>query len=550
MEMEKKNLAIIILAVVLAASGIGNIILAITGGGIQLAPEDKDVLKVVRGANPVTFDPIDSWDSVSNDVIVQVAEPLITFDYVDMQLKPTLALNWSWPSLTEIRFTLRQNVYFHDGALFNATAVKHTFDRLNYFGNTSGTLPASKLEAHPSTLYKINSTTPLIKNVTIWSEYECSIFLNGPFAPFEGLLAYAASCIVHPDSAPAEEYVNLASDMLIGTGPFKMVNYEPNLEVRFERWERYWQTGAFWDEIVYIYYADSITANNAMLALDVDYLGGGMASLKQTFIDDPNIEVVEVGTATIYWYFGLNNHALNITWRKTIAQGFNYSFFLDDIEEGTGIRGRNLVPPGFPGRNDSVYGYDFDIEAARLLMQSMGFGVGWETGTMVDNETFTAGADEASWLAADFRPAQLAGDQIKFRQMVGIQLEEQSVTWTEYIEGGKLDPDFMNIYFAGWGPDYFETFNMIDPLVNPDSSANYAQVDEAEVTATLALARAETDELARYALYELLQYLVIEKYVLQMPLEYNLLYIVHAKSLKGFPYNINRDVIWYPTYRA
>ena len=50
-----------------------------------------------------------------------------------------------------------------------------------------------------------------------------------------------------------------------------------------------------------------------------------------------------------------------------IAYGFNYSYFLDEIEQGRGIRARNLVPPGFPGRNSSVYGYDLNIEEARKL---------------------------------------------------------------------------------------------------------------------------------------------------------------------------------------
>ncbi len=68
--MEKKNLAIIILAVVLAASGVGNVILGISAGAFQV-PEDKNVLKIgtTEGGSPAVLDPVDSWDSVSNDMV-------------------------------------------------------------------------------------------------------------------------------------------------------------------------------------------------------------------------------------------------------------------------------------------------------------------------------------------------------------------------------------------------------------------------------------------------------------------------------------------------
>ena len=567
--MEKKNLAIIILAVVLAASGIGNIILAIGGGVVQVAPEDKKVLKVVRGSNPVTFDPIDTWDSVSNDVLNQVTEPLIFFDYPTMSLVPALAASWSWDVATTTKLTLilRENVKFHDGTDFNAAAVKWNFDRLNYFGNTSGTLPAGELQAYSASIYQFNATTPIMKSITVNSEYSVTIELSKSFTPFEGLLSYTGSNMVSPTAHSNTEYINLAEDLTIGTGPYKLLSYTPDLETRFERFDDWWKIKAnnlnvYFEEIVYVFIEDSVTANNAMLALDIDYLGGGMASLKATFVADADIHVEEVGTATIYWYISFNNVAVNLTWRKAIQYAFNYTYFLVETEEGTGIRGTNLVPPGFPGRNDSVSAAYFDIPKAREFLQDeANLGVGWEVGSQV-GDVFTPGADEASWTGASFRnlafrtsPGSnfyqlLLAQFIHDMAFIGLDLTEQQFTWTEYITNARSDPSFMNIFFSGWGPDYFETFNMIDPLVNPGSTANYAQADIPEINAYLALASAETNETQRYLYYEKLQSLIHDKYFIHMPLEYNLLYVVHAESLKGFPYNINRDVYWYSCYRS
>lgn len=562
--MEKKNLAIIILAIVLAASGIGNIVLAIMSGAIETGAEDKEVLKVVRTNNPVTFDPIDSWDSNSNDVLTQVVEPLIFFDYVDLTLKPMLATAWVWDDLTHITFTLRQNVFFHDGAPFTADDVKHTFDRLNYFGNSTGTLPADQVEAFPASIYKFGDGTPIIEEIIINSDFNVTMVLSSPFAPIEGLLAYTGSCIVSESSTPADEMIDLSTDLVVGTGPFKMINYEPNSEVRFARWERYWRTGAFWDEVVYVYYADAITADQAMLAGDVDYRGQGNPSAKPEMITNPDVDVIEIGVGTVYRYVTFNSERINVNERKAISHAYNYTFHLQDILEGTAMKANSIVPPGFPGYNSSVVGGTYDIPRAREYMQAAGHGVGWDVGTMV-GDVFTPGTDEALWLAADFidpgegvgfrrNPPSAVVQQMLVRftedmDLIGVVIVDQPMTWADYIQNAAADPDFLGVCYTGWGPDYFETFNMIDPLVNPMSASNFAQINITEINDLLALAAQETDTLTRYAMYERLQYLIIDKYAVHMPTEYEFLYAYAAKSLKGVPWNINEDLYWWPTYR-
>jgi hypothetical protein len=68
MEMEKKNLAIIILAVVLAASGVGNVILGIMAGVIE-EPGEKDTLIFASIAGPTDMDPHLCYDTAGGDVI-------------------------------------------------------------------------------------------------------------------------------------------------------------------------------------------------------------------------------------------------------------------------------------------------------------------------------------------------------------------------------------------------------------------------------------------------------------------------------------------------
>ncbi|MFX1402703.1 MAG: ABC transporter substrate-binding protein, partial [Promethearchaeota archaeon] len=85
---------------------------------------------------PHDLDPHNSWDTDSFDVIQQVCEGLFGYNFSDpeMEIIPYLATTEGTWSLDGLNYTvpLRTGVSFHDGAPFNATAVKFSFDRLTY----------------------------------------------------------------------------------------------------------------------------------------------------------------------------------------------------------------------------------------------------------------------------------------------------------------------------------------------------------------------------------------------------------------------------------
>ncbi|MFW9969002.1 MAG: ABC transporter substrate-binding protein [Candidatus Odinarchaeota archaeon] len=539
-------------------------------------PSMGEVLRVATTANPATMDPIDAWDSVSNNMLDQVVETLIAYDLSDpnLPLVGRLTESWYWPNNKTIVFQLRENVFFHDGSRFTADCVLHTIKRINYFGNWSGTLPSTETMAFPHSLYKFRDGTPIFNDTLSFTtdDYNVTLVLNRPYTPAEGLLAYTASSILHPDSTPADQMLELGTDLVVGTGPFRLIRYVPNKDIIFARWERYWRTGAYWDQIVYTFYRNADEANNAMLNLDVDYLGQGLSSYKQDFIDHPDITVTGDGVhdyiaGSIYCYIGFNTEWINLTWRKAICHAFNYTYLIKDILEGTGVKANSLVPSGFPAHNSSVMGGTYNVPYARQIMQSMGYGytagVPWDVGTQVGDD-FYPGANETLWHYASFVPpignfsgtwdfSRICGSTfqtklfLRFAEdmyLIGIKMTPQVCPWDQFL----LKPNRRHIWFEGWGPDYFETFDMIDPLVNPASESNYGKINNTEINTILAITQAETDTSQRYEYYKKLQYLIHDKYYYHIPLFYNKVDFVHAKSLKGFPYNCMRILYWYPTY--
>jgi len=73
-------------------------------------------------SGPAVIDPINSWDTNSDDVIKQVAETLFWYNVTDPNtpLEPLLAESYSWDVTdTELTLNVRDNVYFHDGTKLN-----------------------------------------------------------------------------------------------------------------------------------------------------------------------------------------------------------------------------------------------------------------------------------------------------------------------------------------------------------------------------------------------------------------------------------------------
>ncbi|MFW9785334.1 MAG: hypothetical protein ACFFFB_23845, partial [Candidatus Heimdallarchaeota archaeon] len=132
MEMEKKNVAIIVLAIALAASGVGNIILGLQGAQFVAPP---NVSLVFGSASPPhVLDPANSWDQASNNVLEQVVETLFTYNWSDYALPRynLLAQSYWWESDTILHIQVRQGIVFHDLTPFDANATKWNLDRLLY----------------------------------------------------------------------------------------------------------------------------------------------------------------------------------------------------------------------------------------------------------------------------------------------------------------------------------------------------------------------------------------------------------------------------------
>jgi ABC-type transport system substrate-binding protein len=567
MEMEKKNIAILVLAIALVASGVGNIILVLPPPQLR-APVSRNLV-VGTGSGPSDLDPVQSWDSASNDVIEQVCEGLYMYNLSDPDLTavPRLAADYGTWDSTGSHFTvpLRTGVRFHDGSLFNASSVVWNFERINYFINASGMpwiLNESISQIH--SLYEFpNGTTILdpVEPVTINSEYNITINLRGPYAVFEKLLCYVTAYMLSPLSTPQFEYVSTAYGRIVGTGPFVFDYYTTDTEVKFYRWDSYWRELAFFEDVTFAIIEDSITRNNAMLGHTIDYLLGSEPSLFPTYDADSSITHRAGGRALGYYYLGMNNHRINRTWRQAISWAVNYSYIIDELMEGTVFRSNGPLAPDFPGYNESIKAATWDLAYARTIVQSMGFA----TGLSADN--LTTGTNADAWRALDIVSWNYSyNTDNQFRadlgvlihdnlDLIGIDVIDQGMSWSDFIYRayGYMEPggyDSLMLYWIGWGPDYLSPFNMIAPLFSVASASDSAQYENPDVEQWLADVLVETDANERDILYSKIVRQIVE---VDMPHVFGYhpyQHSIHAADLRGVAYNAMGNFYVYPIYRV
>ncbi|TXT53553.1 MAG: hypothetical protein BAJALOKI2v1_920007 [Promethearchaeota archaeon] len=583
MEMEKKNIAIIVLAIALVASGIGNIVFAVAGESIYGG--DTRILRVSMVGDIDTIDPVDSWDAPSNRLMNQITEPLVWYDITSqsdpeepIELVSCLATDWSYNSdATELTMNLRKGVYFQDGEEFNADAVVYSLERLMYLTNSSGELGPNDVPAFPSTLYYFAdgnvslSYRPIIKSVEKTGYYQIKITLNDPFGPFVPLLGYTASNIVSPNT-PKERFLSLTEDILVGTGPFKLDYYESETEAKFSRFRRWWggqrENGeafgtTYWDEMVYVIYEDATTASNALLGGDIDY-GGVIASLLPQAREDPNIKVTDWGTGLCYYYWGMNTKLFSQKQRLAIAHALNYTYVAKEIQQGLAVEANTCIPSALPGYDPTVSPPEFDVQAARAVMKSI-------SGEL-DNTPPVSLTDDDAWraLAASADTALLSIKLFRhegshFNELlnamvadnlarIGIHTTEDIQDWSTFLQwsapGGR---DNLEMWYIGWCPDYLSAFNMMNPLFNPSSDSASHQLNDPEITGWLTKMEVETDLDKRKEYAENIQRKLFDgtdALLPHIPMMYAKLTYTHSASLKNAAYNSLQDWYWAGTYMA
>ncbi|MFX1592564.1 MAG: ABC transporter substrate-binding protein [Promethearchaeota archaeon] len=485
---------------------------------------------------PFSLDPIESAfdDSIFYD---QVAEGLFDYNYSSefYKLIPNLAINHWWSENgTELTCVLRQGVKFHDDTSFDATAVQWNFDRL--YGLIDS--------ATYGDLWLLPNGKWIINKTQILNETAIKFLLNAPYAPLEALLATPASYILSPSSTPKDDFIDLHSGDLVGTGPFIYDNYVPFAKVTMSHNPNYWGGKPKVDRLIFsiVGWNSSDPVKNAnytgkameaMLSGKISIIPGAEwlhanETMFDNLINNPNITLYKESPGASIQFIIMNNKLINKTMRKAISYAINYSYINERAYGGEGLRCRSPIPRGMLYSNNEDFNTPYyNVSIARQIL----IDAKWNrTSGLIANNNISAGNEWEKIANSSFPLATY-----NFTYQLGFPFaEDMSVLLTEnlkqigvkvatsvglpmwqYLSILREDPgyhrDMLELSMLGWGVDYNDPSDFINPLfTNKMPAYNWGQVNDTQVQQWMDEALFETNQTAREQLYYKIQERLIE----------------------------------------
>ncbi|WP_422666821.1 ABC transporter substrate-binding protein [Billgrantia gudaonensis] len=470
-------------------------------------------LTVASPQDPGSWDPIDTflvnWASVATNIFDG-----LTYRGPDLELVPGLATEWEeLDDGTRIRFTLREGVTFHNGEAFNAEAVKFTFERL--LGDEGAQGPQ-------------RSNYTAIESVEVIDDYTVDFHLSEPDPVLLTKLAGYGAMIVPPEYL-AEHGDDHFNTHPVGTGPFKVVEYNPREDVQLEAFDEHWGGAPKLDEVTYRFISEPSTAVAELQAGRVDIVIpptipiGMIDTIKNH--DEASIVSVPSPTVEALRFDTQSGITADERVRKAMIMAVDRQAIIDSILAGEGEVIASFQGAQSFGNDPEMEPLPFDPQRARELLDEAGV----EPGATVQIDV--RGNDATFGEVAQVVASYLQGVGIT----ASIQPYETNVLLNDIIPEGRTGEMFQQKW-GGWTFDFDNTAYLMyhtGERWNPYDS-------DAELDAMLEAQRSITDQGKREEmLQEIARY--TQDRALEMPLySINALYGVRDRVKNFDPAPDNR----------
>jgi peptide/nickel transport system substrate-binding protein len=208
--------------------------------------------------------------------------------------------------------------------------------------------------------------------------------------------------------------------------------------------------------------------------------------------------------------------------RKCLAHAFDYDAAIDAIINGWGFQAKGFIPQGMFGNNPDIWEEHYNITAAvefwNDAMNEPGF---VESINALDGYVelfYNSGnviREQGSLLLKDGLSLVMAHDDTNLTGITatmtngepGVELRVNALEWSNMIL--KMDNHELPMWLIGWAPDYADPDNYALPFVKSTGTFMHASgYNNTAVDALVAAGKAETDLVARQAIYDEMQELV------------------------------------------
>jgi peptide/nickel transport system substrate-binding protein len=327
----------------------GRIIWALEQDPVHVAPFGA-ILTSNHWGKQAAYDSLVEWDKSLN-------------------LKPALAESWKVVDPRTILFNLRKGVKFHNGKELDAGDVKYSVELM-----LNPPLPGSI-----STVGQV----PAFAGVDVVSKYVARFRLKAPDARVFGFLAWGRYSPIVPEGL--YDQINVSRDA-IGTGPYRMIGFNPNDRVEYVANKSFWKKGLPYMDAMTLKTLPDEQARIAALragAIDGATVSSDSAAALRNASD---LVVLKGGTAAfrelqMTMKPGETKPYDDVRVRQAVSFAINRQAIIDTVYNGNGLYSGH-VPPGYgpwplPQAELRQKYLKYDLPKAKSLMAAAGLSRGF-----------------------------------------------------------------------------------------------------------------------------------------------------------------------------
>ncbi len=463
----------------------------------------KPAAKTKRGGTLIRMDTaeVSSWDplfSVQSSQFIEAPafEAPMRFELVDratqkFELKPELAEKWEVVNPTTINMTFRKGVKFHDGTELNADVAKWNLDRAR---NDPKSLAKSFFES----IDKIDVVDGQTIKITL-SAPSATQLVNMTKAP--GGTGGMGSFMVSKQ-AFEKQGAEAVSKKPYATGPYIMEQWLKDDRTTYKKFDGYWDKGEDGQPLPYL---DSIvvrTVRDQTVALMELRAGSGhvmksvpgkdIASIK----GNPDMVFDEWPWSGAPLDFGWNPVKplwQNLKLRQAAQWAIDRDMMSKTLGFGSSVPDKHFHwTPSWPGYDESLPHYDFDVNKSKQLLAEAGYPNGLDGGNF-DFVTGGSGQRDAEMVQQMFANV---GIKINLRGY-------DSVTHKELVKGGDWDANVRG-FNSSPDPDGFSRRWL------SDGGSNWTNYGNAELDKCMREGRTYYDNAKRAEVYKRCQKIIYE----------------------------------------
>ena len=466
------------------------------------AQEEKTpVLRWSSAGDFLTFDVHAQNESLNSSANAAVYESLVRFNKA-MQIEPALAT--AWERVPEgFRFTIRENVKFHEGQILTAEDVAYSINR--------ALMPESQFRALASGIEGADVINP--RQVLVKTASGSPVFLN----QLTSLRILCKSWLAEHKALRPQNYVSGEESYLArhanGTGPFKLASREVDVQTVFtanhDWWDEANRAGNV-ETVIYTPIASPATRTAALLSGEIDFVLDPAPQDLARLERDARLKVLSYAEDRVMmialdlardnspYVKSMNGKPLATNpfkdkrVREAMSLAVNRDALVKTIMRGRAVATQTIVSNAVAGYSAEIAKpAPYDLEKAKALLAQAGYEKGF---------AFTLDTPNNRWINDENLSKALASMWAK----IGLKVNVNAMPRAQYFP--KVLGFDTSAALVGWGSTTFDAYQPLQSLsatFNAETGAgisNVGRASDAELDRAIKALAGEADTEKRRAL--------------------------------------------------